>query len=453
MLARLIIVIALALLVVAPMSWRNCVKLLLYTVVVEGAVRKWLFPGSQEAVFFAKDVIALIAYAKFLNDPKVPRGAPPYNSTFRLLLACTAFFVLLQVCNPNLGSPLVGFIGAKNYVLYMPLVFLVGHLFESQRDLYRFLRGFSLIIPMMFLLGVAQYNSAPNSWINVYSEETTFTSLVADRPRITGTFSYISGFSIFLIYMASIVVPFLYLQQSWWSWLLSRTNIVLITALMLMTGSRSTIAFVVVFSFGYLFLNPGLLLPRNLVRALPSVVGMLAVMSIFFHDELENYLFRVSTSSDSVHARISEAIFEPVGFMPSAGIFGYGAGATYRGSERIRELFDLPAATPIAIPFENEPGRVMLELGPFGFCLWFAMRIMGIVLLWKLFYTLSLPLTRQLAVTAALFHGITLLSPIVFGTGSAVFYWFLLGFLYLLPRVEAAEMAKASLQESNASEA
>lgn len=452
MLARLVIVVAIAVLVVAPMSWRNCVKLLLYAVVVEGAVRKWIFPGSQEAVFFAKDVIALIAYAKFLNDPAIPRRLPPFNSTLKLFLGCTAFFVLLQVCNPSLGSPLVGLIGAKNYLLYMPLTFLVGHLFESQRDLYRFLRGFSLIIPAMFLLAFAQYNSPPNSWLNVYAEETRFVSLVNDRPRITGTFSYISGFSTFLIYMAAIVVPFLYLQQSWWSWLLCRTNIVLITALMLMTGSRSTIAFIVVFSFGYLFLNPGLLLPRNLVRALPSVLGMLAVMSIFFYDELENYAFRYRTSSDSLHGRIADTVLEPLKFLPHAGTIGYGAGATYRGSERIREIFQLPPGAPIATTYESEPGRVMLELGPFGFCLWFATRILGVFLLWKLFYTLSLPLTRQLAVTAALFHAITLISPIVFGTGSAVFYWFLFGFLYLLPRIESAELAKASAKDSTVSE-
>ncbi len=444
MFARLIVVIAIALIVVAPMTWRNCVKLLLYTVVFEGAIRKWLFPGSQEAVFFAKDVIALIAYAKFLNDPQIERKQPPYYGGLKLLLGLCAFFILCQICNPSLGSPIVGLIGAKNYLLYLPLTFLVGHMFESQRDLYRFLRGFSLLIPAMSILAIAQYNSPPTSWLNVYSEETSFTSLVNQRPRITGTFSYISGFSTFLIYMAAVVVPFLYLNQSWWSWVLCRANIVLITALMLMTGSRSTIAFVVVFSFGYLFLNPGLLLPRNLVRALPSVLGMLAVMSMFFYDELENYVFRVQTSGDSVHERVLNSLMDPFNQLPASGTIGYGPGATYRGSARIRELFGLPEGAPIASPFEDESGRVMLELGPFGFCLWYAMRLLGVFLLWKLFHTLTLPLTRQLAVTAALFHAITLISPIVFGTGSAVFYWFLFGFLYLLPRIEAAELKKAS---------
>ena len=447
MLSHLTIVVALALMCVAPLSWRNCVKLLLYLVVFEGAIRKWLLPGSQEAVFFAKDVVAVVAYVKFLNDTKVPRRLPPYNLIFKVLLGASAFYALCEACNPNTGSPLVGAIGAKNYILYIPLTFLVGHLFDSQRALYRFLRNFSLLALPMFVLSVFQYNAPETSWLNVYASELQIRASVADRPRITGTFSYISGFASFLVFLSAIVVPFLYLKQSWWYWLLCRVNIVLITACMLMTGSRSTLVFLLCFSFGYLALNPALLLPRNVIRAAPSVIGMLLVMSTFFYEELENYIFRVETSSDKVHERVVLAVLEPFYFMPEAGLIGFGAGATYQGADRIRQVFDLQAGTPIAASYEGEPGRVMLEFGPLGFCLWFGMRVFCVLLLWRLFYSLRLPLTRQLAITATLFHTISLVSPLVFSAGSSVFYWFLAGFIFLLPRIEAAEIAQSNAQQ------
>ena len=48
--------------------WREAVQLAMVLVIFEGAIRKWVFPGAQDLIYFAKDVLLLGAYAGFARD-------------------------------------------------------------------------------------------------------------------------------------------------------------------------------------------------------------------------------------------------------------------------------------------------------------------------------------------------------------------------------------------------
>ena len=66
--SRVLVALAIAVaLLVAMRQWRLAVKGALVLVVIEGAVRKWLVPGAQDLVYFAKDLVLVGAYVGFFR--------------------------------------------------------------------------------------------------------------------------------------------------------------------------------------------------------------------------------------------------------------------------------------------------------------------------------------------------------------------------------------------------
>ena len=46
--------------------WQRLLWVVMFLVVFEGAVRKWVLPGFQAQIFFVKDLILIAAYGAFL---------------------------------------------------------------------------------------------------------------------------------------------------------------------------------------------------------------------------------------------------------------------------------------------------------------------------------------------------------------------------------------------------
>src|SRR5258707_689547 len=97
--------------------------------VVEGAIRKWLFPGAQDLVYLAKDVILLGAYAGFVRQRAQLRYRPPALPILYSALAFGAVVGLLQIFNPRLPNLMVGAFGFKAYFLYVPILFILPAVF------------------------------------------------------------------------------------------------------------------------------------------------------------------------------------------------------------------------------------------------------------------------------------------------------------------------------------
>lgn len=75
----------------------------------------------------------------------------------RLLLAlmiCFGFMVVAHLFNPSLVNLIVGFIGVKVWIFYMPLTVLTFHLIDSQQTLNRLIKLMALvsIVPVLVVL-------------------------------------------------------------------------------------------------------------------------------------------------------------------------------------------------------------------------------------------------------------------------------------------------------------
>jgi len=442
---KIILAAILSALFVLNLSWRNCVKLCLFLVVIEGALRKWVFPQASEFIYFAKDAVIIVAYLKFYSSHSFKQYSTQLirNETLKILLLISAGFILLQIFNMNSGSPIVGVLGARNYLLYAPLMFICSELFESQEDLARFLRRYLLITIPVFILAVYQNRMPAAHWINTYVATAADVShgYIGTSVRVTSTFSYIAGYTSYLLTCAALVIPLLIVVHPL-KWKITFILILLsVTAGMLLSGSRGPVVGMGLFMLGYIVINANFrrlgLYKRLIIPVFLATSGII----YWFSSLLSENIARLLATQD-LNTRIVATFLTPFTFIQHSGLIGFGVGSTYQALPRLRELFGVPYGTYIPIFYESEPERIMLELGPVGFLIWYALRIGLLIALYRTHKRLTMPLFRELALTAFLLHMVLLPGQTVFQITALVYYWFTAGFIFLLPRLEAKELAK-----------
>ena len=109
-----------------PAYWfRWVLGVLLFLLIYDGSVRKWLLPGAEQLVFIAKDVLLLTALFLWL----VLRGGKPQarlHPWVRLMFALYAYWVLLRVFSTSLPNLAVGLWGVKSHLLYASVLLFLA---------------------------------------------------------------------------------------------------------------------------------------------------------------------------------------------------------------------------------------------------------------------------------------------------------------------------------------
>ncbi|NEO43487.1 MAG: hypothetical protein F6K55_04875 [Moorea sp. SIO4A3] len=425
-------------------NWRQYVKAVFFILVLEGVLRKWVLPQASDLLYFMKDFVLIGAYIKYYlaSDHNIKNK----KSIINVIIFFVVLWCSFQAFNPSLGSPIVGIIGLKAYILNIPLIWMIPKLFQSEEELYRFLRLHLLLAIPVCILGIIQFFSPPSSPINLYTagdvtSVATFGAGGANITRITGPFSYIDTYVVYLIVCFGLLVVLVSLNQSrWWRWL-SIAEILLVTINSFMTGSRSCVFASVLFLAGYLGIR-GLSQPSSTLLWLrqflaPALVIFIAA-SIWFKPAIDAFWLRTNSNQD-VSGRVSHTFTQPLDFVKYKGLDGYGTGATQPGGWAIRNALGLPAPELIPASYEEEPGRIVLEIGPIGFILWYGLRLSILIALWLVFWKLKRPFLRQLALAAFLIQAIQFSDQLVTQHTFSVYYWFLSSFVFLLPRLEQIE--------------
>ncbi|MEQ8994951.1 MAG: hypothetical protein RID53_00410 [Coleofasciculus sp. B1-GNL1-01] len=430
---------------ISSLNWRHTVKAVLFILVVEGALRKWIFPQASDLIYFLKDFLLLGAYLSYFGFLKSTRQSRVKNLWINMLIFFVTGWCIFQAFNPSLGSLVVGIFGLRGYLLYIPLIWIIPNLFQSRGELEQFLRSHLLLVIPVGILGIAQFFSPPSSPINVYApgdvaDVATFgggTGIV----RVTGTFSYLSGFSVYLLVCFALLIPLVSLKQSrrWQS--IYITELLLVVVNSFMTGSRGLIISEILFLFGYFGIR-AFILPSGVVRLIKRffvpILGISLAVTFWFQPAIEVFWMR-TTSNQDLPERIQRNLTQPFEFFQYKALDGYGTGATHQATPALRAALDLPRGELIPTQFEGEMGKVSLEIGPIGFFLWYALRASLVVYLGLLVWKLKIPFLRQLALAAFLIHAINLRGQVVFNHTFSIYYWFLAGFIFLLPRLEQIE--------------
>ena len=422
-------------------NWRRALEAVLVLVVLEGAIRKWVVPGASSYVYFAKDALLLGVYWGYLRSAEARRRSPSLPPPLVAALALAALVALLGIFNPSLPSPLVGLLGFKAYFLYVPLLWIVPAAYRTEREIGQVVRRYLLLALPVGALAAAQFFAPADSPLNTYARTggeagTIITFGAVQRVRVTGTFSFITGYSAYLQVVALLALTVLSVRQ----WRI-RGSLAVYAALattvlgMLMTGSRGPVFLLALLMPVYWYFGvvregglPALgrfLLGAGLVLSLVNVVGS---------DAVEAFRARAAGTSD-VRERILLPFVNPLRIAPEIGLLGYGTGATHQMAEAVTESL-LPYSWLDHHQYEDEPSRVLVELGLVGFVAFFAFRA-GLVLLGlRAVFRLSRPMPRALALSCLLLFLGQLTGGVVFNVTGGVYYWFFAGLLLLAERLD-----------------
>jgi hypothetical protein len=425
-------------------SWRTIIKAALVIVVIEGAIRKWLLPQASDMVYFLKDLVIFVAYCKYYlsSEPKYPFRL----NIFNIVLLTFLVWGSVQVFTPSLGSPIIGLFGLKGYLFYVPMMWMLPSLFQSQEELYIFLRNYLLIVIPVAILAIIQFYSPVKSLINIYAGGAEVNAVVDGNARVTGTFSYIVGYGLFVSICFTILLPLLSLaQKGVWRWLLL-LELLLVVGTSFMTGARSVVLYEILFVIGYF----GLILWTQPSKAfgqfknfLLPLTFLLALVPKFFGGAMDKFTTRAvgaSGGDGTFLDRVISFIYEPELALKSKGLIdSYGIGATHQAMPAVRKFFKIYGGQlpPLS---EGDITRVIYDVGLIGFVLWYLLRIILIFALFKVFLKLKTPFLRNLALAAFLLHAINFNAQLASNNTYGIYYWFFSGFVFLLPELEYRQL-------------
>ncbi|HVT26813.1 MAG TPA: hypothetical protein VHE81_02235 [Lacipirellulaceae bacterium] len=418
--------------------------------VFEGALRKWAFPWAQAQIYLVKDVILLGAYLGFLLERR--KGRPLAGvGLIKIILVVAFAFGCMEVFNPYSPSVLVGLVGLKTYFLYAPLAFVLPYVFKSREHFLSLIRSYLLITIPVAMLGFVQVAAGPNSFLNTYvSYDDTAAIGVRfgqdnDIVRTSGTFSYISGYSTFLSFIAFLAVGY-NIAQGW----RIRGNIVPLAALtlavgaMFTTGSRAPVYTLIAASPVILWLAV-----RSRVMAIQTAVRLcvllpvIAVVAVNLSPRaFEGFVDRVSDSQDSASGRLLFGVSEAVGALENVPALGMGIGVTHPSALMLMGS-DFPWWLQ-GVVVEGEMARVAVELGAIGLFLMFGLRILVAVFALRSALSFRDPAFRALGIVLAVYLALGIIGSIILNPTAGLYYWGSLGVVLTMRRLEQTVHANAA---------
>jgi hypothetical protein len=425
-------------------SWQTIIKAAFVIVVVEGAMRKWLLPQASDMIYFLKDLIIFVAYCKYFlsSEAKYPFRL----NIFNVILLTFLVWGSVQVFTPSLGSPLIGIFGLKGYLFYVPMMWMLPFLFQSQEELYIFLRNYLLIVIPVAILAIVQFYSPVHSAINIYAGGIKADAIVDGNARVTATFPYLTGYGIFLSICFTALFPLISVaQKGIWRWLLL-IELLLVLGTSFMTGARSVVLYESLFVVGYfgliLWTQPSKAFSQFKNFFLPFTFS-LALVPKLFGEAMDKFTTRAvgaSGGDGTFFDRVISFIYEPEFALKSKGLIdSYGIGSTHQAMPAVRKFFNIYGGQ-LPPGSEGDITRVIYDVGLIGFILWYLLRIILIFALFKVFIKLKTPFLRNLALAAFLLHAINFNAQLASNNTYGIYYWFFSGFIFLLPELEYRQL-------------
>ncbi len=462
-LAPIMIAGAVGLLAVSFRNWQLGVQSLLVILIVEGAIRKWFLPSASDMVYFYKDGLMIVILLGYLRQsrktPLLIKGRISLFSATAYIfvlyaVAAMVEFCLVYIVSSDKPHPLIGLLGLKAYCLYIPLAFIVPRMFSDKEKLIRFLKWYSLIVLSVAALSAMQFlNPDHTSSINKYAREVpdsiTDIAVFHDAAgtyyvRVTGPFSFVSGLTTYLPTMFALLLGLISLRRkdmSAWLKALYYAAVAGAVVATFMSGSRApVITLIIIALVFYSFTSIKHLFSRLVqITALGSLI--FGATYFMFPEAFGAFYERAFGGEERINEgleRMYEPFTIPVEEAYYAGASGYGIGTTQNSVPAVMAMFNPGySGNLIPLPYEGEQGRVMLELGVIGFIIYTLFRLVLILTVVQICFSIRDPESKILA------FGIlcALIAPLLFG-GSIVshtqnvYQWFLVGALLALANAE-----------------
>jgi hypothetical protein len=356
-------------------NWRWSVYALLVYLPFSGIPGVLAYPHTAAPVL-AKDVLFVLpayfgfaAYALTRRSPVVFQGAP--LGLFALLV----LLVLGQALNPSLPNHLVGLIGVKIWLFYIPLYFLGYHLVADRKDLSRFfgVLSFAAIVPAA--IGIVEavfiYSGRAGQVYHYYGDAAAAaTQNFAEigyqgggsLSRVPSTFTFVAQYYSFVASMVAI-------SYAWWRGILGRRSRLgaavwlLVLAAVFLSGARAAFLLIPLLVLLIVFFDGGL---RGLssFRALAPIGAFLVAVGIIGAAGASVVRQTLETAQQEFQGVFVDGFAKALGTTWT----GLGTGIDSSGSRYAfsdQKLFQAVGGTW----YESWYAKVVLELGLLGLVL------------------------------------------------------------------------------------
>jgi len=363
---------------------RWCLLAFVLLLLYDGALRKWVFPAQEQVVFLLKDVLLIFAMGwmlatrRFMTNLLVHRAVTP-------LLVLYFMWILLDAFNPWLPNAAVALWGVKSYGLYaIAIPLLLSRAFQTSEDLLETLqRIYPWLVAPIGLLGIAQVLSPADSVLNAQVRgdiEALAYFGNSNLVRVSGTFSYISGMAAF-VQIACLLGFGLFLGGARKPAFLLALGLAF--ACIPVTGSRGVVV-VTVLAFAIMLgaaASSGLIQVKLAFRIAVAGVILGAGSFVMLSDVWQALQERADSTYEETDRSVT-AFTNAFDYFEVAGVAGFGTGSANLGASALAA--DVPPFSwlPNNLLFEEESGRIVIELGVLGWSLALLFRLA--LLMWSL---------------------------------------------------------------------
>ena len=458
------IALAVALLFMALRRWQFGVQALLVIVIVEGAMRKWFLPSYADLVYFYKDALMVaVIVGYFMHRDKARVVIQRDLQLFVIALAAFVIYGFSIIANPRAPHFVTNIFGIKAYCLYMPLAFILPRMFPTKEKLVAFLRWYLVIALMVAAIGGWQFvDNRQDSELNRYAQTEDAgglpqdTAIFADSSggylvRVTSTFSFISGLTVYLPVAFALLLGLTSLGATkslpMSVRLIYYLGIAGVVVTAFMSGSRGVVInllLVGVIFFAFTSLKNAFKRLRQVIIVGACVFVALNLVAPQAVDGVYQRAFGGEEQIDEGRERIEAVFAFPFDEAGYAGPFGYGIGATQNSVPALMNRLSLShTGEPIPLAVESESSRVMLELGVVGFVLFTLMRLAVLLITLRACLVIRDPEMKALAVAAfANLVFFLVAGGAVINHTQNVYQWFLVGMVFAL--FNADKLARAT---------
>jgi hypothetical protein len=342
-----------------------------------------VFPGLSIPLYIAKDLVLLGAFGLFVERHGFRLPAAAKSTALPLLWGGLAVIVCLQAFNLRVPSVAVGLLGIRNYLLYSVLLVMVPMALQHVNRPKRVVStvGLGIVVPVL-ILGFYQYRMPVSHWINQYVAVGAPVTAMEGDPRITGTFSYIGGMEALLVFSLALGVGITLAgmrRGDRYYQIFGTSLLILALVVAPMNGARSVI-------FGFFLAVPFVVyraLQRGRRKSLILGICVLVIGLCYAGTQIEwatqgwdAFEQRVETASDQGN-RAEAMLWDPIEKIHI--LVGYGAGSTHPGATA---LSSEGRVHPTGVSYEEELGRVIVELGLIGGAIFLALKLWILWMTW-----------------------------------------------------------------------
>jgi hypothetical protein len=328
---------------------------------LEGILRKWVFSDLEQIFGFVRDPILIAIYLvyAFRTRRSLPTWVIMYAIFAGLFVGYAFIFTVL-----NNTPPIVMALGIRSYILYIPLMFVVGEGLNFSDIRRIIILSLYIAIPIAFLV-LLQFTEPVESWINKGTSddiEDRFV-VIAGIVRPYGPFTFTQAQAHFAALMVAVTLIAWEKRRQYAipSPLLAAGAFSTLT-MGALSGARTFFGLAALVCAAYVL--AGVTAPQarqgvaRLARFASTLIGFFVVFVVLFPTSFSAMSQRQEEAEYAEGSTIARALegFDISQQLNSAPLFGYGAGSGSNAATTITGLEGF-------IYGETEWGRMVNELG------------------------------------------------------------------------------------------